>query len=42
MYIIYRSHHLVSLAVSVYSERKQFCNILGTFGFVQNICTETH
>ena len=24
------------------SERKRFCNILGTFGFVQNICTETH
>ena len=24
------------------SERKQFYNILGTFGFVQNICTETH
>ena len=24
------------------SERKQFCNILETFGFVQNICTETH
>ena len=22
-------------------ERKQFCNILETFGFVQNICTET-
>ena len=24
------------------SERKQFCNILETFGFVQNIYTETH
>ena len=24
------------------SERKQFCNILETFRFVQNICTETH
>ena len=24
------------------SERKHFCNILETFGFVQNICTETH
>ena len=24
------------------SERKQFCNILETFGFIQNICTETH
>ena len=24
------------------SERKQFCNILETVGFVQNICTETH
>ena len=24
------------------SERKQVCNILETFGFVQNICTETH
>ena len=24
------------------SERKQFCNIVETFGFVQNICTETH
>ena len=24
------------------SERKQFCNILETFGFVQNMCTETH
>ena len=24
------------------SERKQFCNVLETFGFVQNICTETH
>ena len=24
------------------SERKQFCNNLETFGFVQNICTETH
>ena len=24
------------------SERKQFCNSLETFGFVQNICTETH
>ena len=24
------------------SERKQFCNILETFGFVQNKCTETH
>ena len=24
------------------SKRKQFCNILETFGFVQNICTETH
>ena len=24
------------------SERKQFCNILETFGFVQNICTEIH
>ena len=23
-------------------ERKQFCNILETFGFVQNMCTETH
>ena len=23
------------------SERKQYCNILETFGFVQNICTET-
>ena len=22
------------------SERKQFCNILETFGFVQNICSE--
>ena len=24
------------------SERKQFCNILETFVFVLNICTETH
>ena len=24
------------------SERKRFCNILETFGFVQNICTEKH
>ena len=24
------------------SERKRFYNILETFGFVQNICTETH
>ena len=24
------------------SERKQFCNILETFGFVRNVCTETH
>ena len=24
------------------SKRKQLCNILETFGFVQNICTETH
>ena len=24
------------------SERKQFCNILETIGFVQNICTEAH
>ena len=24
------------------SEHKQFCNILETFRFVQNICTETH
>ena len=24
------------------SKRKQFCNILETFGFVQNICRETH
>ena len=23
-------------------ECKQFCNILETFGFVQNVCTETH
>ena len=23
------------------SEGRQFCNILETFGFVQNICTET-
>ena len=24
------------------SESRRFCNILETFGFVQNICTETH
>ena len=24
------------------SERKEFCNILETFGFVQDICTQTH
>ena len=24
------------------AERKHFCNILEIFGFVQNICTETH
>ena len=23
-------------------ERRQFCNLLVTFGFIQNICTEAH